>query len=43
MYKPGYLPNVKVTISGLKSYRNNGAGIFLHKVRTATIFKPQHI
>jgi hypothetical protein len=31
MYTPGYMPNTIATIDGLKSYRNDASGIFVHK------------
>ena len=31
MYKPGYMPNTIATIDGLKAYRNDASGIFVHK------------
>lgn len=38
-YPSGYLPDRIQTISGLKSYRNDGSGVFLHITRNVNIDK----
>ena len=37
MYKPGYMPTTIATIDGLKAYRNDASGIFVHKVYNLVI------
>ena len=31
MYTPGYMPVVTATLEGLKAYRNDASGIFIHR------------
>jgi hypothetical protein len=31
MYTPGYMPNTVASIVGLKAYRNDASGIFVHR------------
>ena len=37
MYKPGYMPKAMTPLDGLRSYRNDGSGIFLHRNNNLSI------